>query len=363
MKPIVFMLCLLLAAVPAHSQDIRKDVAQLADKLAKHNSILGEAIGEGGDTPPEYKIYDTLCHLATQDELLALLNHPGPAVRGYAFQCLKYRGYKDLFGAFIAHLQDTSRVYTMSGCMSGDYYTIDYYLGVLDPGYATILQYSGNWRYKPDLSSAQFALLDSILIFGNVHDMVLKRALVASLKPEPRYYDALRRMIIEYSYPFALLKLASYKVQADTALVKDMLVDTSYRYPDICQQDYALKAVAKWPDTAFYPLLVAIFQANFITPSPRDSWGLGYQFWGDLFNALALYLCDETYRIFEKAATTSDTQLRDDCAKGLYIAIGRHPQELFRPLQDKIVLDAGTKEKADQAIEKYACTVPPENGQ
>ena len=112
---------------------IRKEIRKIAKKIGKGKEIHSKAIGFGGERTSQYDRFELLTKKATIEELVELMEHPKPAVRGYAFWGLAKKHYKDLEEIFVRHANDEELVLQQQGCMAGDVPVIDFMRWVVMP--------------------------------------------------------------------------------------------------------------------------------------------------------------------------------------------------------------------------------------
>ncbi|MBK6513149.1 MAG: hypothetical protein IPM79_07065 [Polyangiaceae bacterium] len=93
-------------------------LAALVDDLAKEGTLESSHIGAGGAPSMVYKKFEALLAAAKDADLLALLRHDSPVVRGYVAQHLARSQ-----GAALANVRpladDATMVKTLEGCMGG----------------------------------------------------------------------------------------------------------------------------------------------------------------------------------------------------------------------------------------------------
>jgi hypothetical protein len=112
---------------------IRKEVRKIADKIGKLNEIHGAAISVGGERTEQYDRFEKIVKEATIEELLELMEHPKPAVRGYTFWGLAKRYYEGLEEVLIAHANDEEKVFQINGCIGGEIPVIDFMRWIVMP--------------------------------------------------------------------------------------------------------------------------------------------------------------------------------------------------------------------------------------
>lgn len=96
----------------------RPEVAAAVDALAAMDSIESSHVGAGGVASKVWPAWDVLVKVATDEELLALLRHEAPSVRGYTAQHL-VRNRTNPPLAILPLLGDETPVKTVEGCMMG----------------------------------------------------------------------------------------------------------------------------------------------------------------------------------------------------------------------------------------------------
>ena len=141
-KQIQILSILLLLPITHFGQDfkldyepnkVRKEIRKIAKKIGKKNEIHAEAIGYGGRRTSQYDRFEKLVKKVTIEELVELMNHPKPAVRGYVFWALAKQHYEDLEEIFVAHANDEEFVYQIQGCIGGETPVIDFMRWVVMP--------------------------------------------------------------------------------------------------------------------------------------------------------------------------------------------------------------------------------------
>lgn len=112
---------------------IRKEIRKIAKKIGERNEIHSKAIGYRGKRTSQYRNFEKLLKKSLVTELVELMNHPNPAVRGYAFWGLAKKHYKDLEEIFVNHSNDEELVFQISGCIGGEMPVIDFMRQVVMP--------------------------------------------------------------------------------------------------------------------------------------------------------------------------------------------------------------------------------------
>jgi hypothetical protein len=93
----------------------RREVAALVDALAAEDTISSAAVGAAGHPSPVYKEFQAIVAKATTAELVALLAHESPVVRGYVGEHIA-RNVGDHVKDVVALTDDETSVKTIEGC-------------------------------------------------------------------------------------------------------------------------------------------------------------------------------------------------------------------------------------------------------
>ena len=112
---------------------IRKEIRKIARKIGIGEEIHSKSVGFGGERTSRYDRFELLAKKATMEELVELMGHPKPAVRGYAFWGLAKKHYKNLEDIFVKHANDEEYVLLVEGCMASEIRVIDFMRFVVMP--------------------------------------------------------------------------------------------------------------------------------------------------------------------------------------------------------------------------------------
>lgn len=93
------------------------DLQKLTDQIAEKNCVYERAVGEAGAYTEVYACYERLCIIASDKELVQLIDHASPAVRVYALRALKERQSESYEAARLKLATDESKTDWFSGCM------------------------------------------------------------------------------------------------------------------------------------------------------------------------------------------------------------------------------------------------------
>lgn len=312
---------------------LRNDIQIIVDSIAEVNVYEGARIGLEGSKSKQWRRYEELKKIATNDELTELTNHENPVVRCYSFKALLYRKNIDVLSIVKKHLNDDTSFKLLSGDL-GDRQTVgDFFI-----------EKATNDYEQSDihiLNEKQRTILDSILLYDNTVELNSKYDYISKLKPDSKYYKRIREIAYSGQKPIAILALSRYKNPNDIALIKSLFDKNGDDY-------YAAYCSREFPDKTFYPCLVKLF---------RKEWNeeyYNYTLWRILYQALSKYPSKETYKLFEETTMTKDSFRCQVLSTYLKIAIIKYPNKIFEPLKNKIRLDESETEsmKEEMYLEK-----------
>jgi hypothetical protein len=239
-------------------------------------------------------------------------------VRCYAFQALASKK-TDVFPILLQHLADTAQVSTHSSCIISSIKAGDYFIDVVTPNHIDLNCYK--------LNEAQQASLDSILLNDPTVRVNKKEELLTEIKPNPKFYNQIRQQA-ETGSPQATLALSKFQKDADASIVEKLFLGSE---TDIY---YAIYSAREYPSPKFYSFLVANFEKEW-----HDKL-YDYSKWRLLYQALAKYPTDKTYKLFERTVQAKDDFRRQTLGVDLLIALRKYPNPKFDSLKQRIKLDS-----------------------
>jgi hypothetical protein len=308
---------------------LRSDVQIIVDSIAKVNTYEGARVGLAGRRSEQWRRYEELKKLATTDELDELTNHENPVVRCYSFKALLYRKNIDVLSIVKNHLNDNTSFELLSGDL-GDRETVgDFFIEKATNNYDDLNIIV--------LTEKQRAVLDSTLLYDNTIELKSKYEYISKLKPDPKLYKRIREIAYSGQRPIAILALSRYKNKKDIALIKSLFDKKGDDY-------YAAYCSREFPDQTFYPCLVKLI---------RKEWNeeyYNYTLWRILYQALAKYPCQETYKLFEQTTMIKDSFRYQTLCKYLKISILKYPNKVYEPLKKKIKLDEFETESMEEEM-------------
>jgi hypothetical protein len=281
----------------------------------EHESILtGSAVGEAGQEPQQWRNFIFLKSVATTNDLLVLTDYKNPVVRCYAFYALAEQKHDSVYSILFRHLCDTSEVETLFGCIGSSEKVGDYFFETV---------YPMSKVQDTLLTSTQIHQIDSALLFGTNNKIYARSWLLTKTLPKMELYKRIKEIAINEHLPESILALARFKNKDDIPLIRQYLNNEESRY-------YALYGVREFPDTAFYPELLNIFEQNW-----KEKY-YDYPEWRILMQSLVKYPIDKTLALFERILITDDKFRNETLSRYLTIAIKKFPNELFIPIFKRI---------------------------
>ncbi len=297
---------------------LRNDIKLIAEGIAKDNVLKSEGVGIAGQRTEQWDRFEKLKNKATADELILLTDYKNAVVKCYAFHALTLRKNIDIFPILLRHINDTATVETFSGCIMSSESVGDFFLNLVTPQYIDLNAYK--------LTKSQRSIVDSVLLFSKTIRVGKKYELLREIKPNPKYYNRIREIAIVEKSPVAVLALARFKNIKDAELIEKLFKKEETEY-------YGIYSVREFPDPLFYPLLKKTFEKEWKKQL------YDYPKWRMLYQALAKYPSEDTYKMFEQTALSKDEFRYQTLGQYVLVAIQKYPNKKFEPLKAKIKLD------------------------
>lgn len=219
---------------------------------------------------------------------------------------------------FINSLYDNSMIKSLSGCSGSTDKLGDY---MLSEGLYHCLSTMDTTDIRKLLSP-----IDSIIIYDTAIQLSYKSNVLKNSKANPKDYARIREIAIKEKLPVAVLALARYKKQEDIEIISSYLKNEEMYY-------YAIWAVREFPDMAFYPLLLDIFEKKW-RKNKYD-----YSEWRILYQALAKYPNDTTIELFNKTINVRNKFKKSTLGRYLSIAIIKYPHPDYEQFKDKLKVE------------------------
>ncbi len=223
----------------SETSKLSKKTIAIVRRIEKVNVLMGSAVYSSGTRPKQYENFEDLKKNASIEELKALTDHANGVVRCYSFWALSDYKEADLFSIVKEHITDDTPIETLFGCIKSKEKVGDFFINVVTP------EYVGTDVKK--LNEKEFATLDSLLIYRE-NNLDSRFRAIENAPPTELLYPKVRELVIKQNIQTALVTLAKYKKDSDIKLIlKNNDSDNGYFY--------TYKAIQKFPDPSFFPLL------------------------------------------------------------------------------------------------------------
>jgi hypothetical protein len=98
-------------------EEIPDEVTKLCDEIAKEGIVMAHSVGKAPRTPPQWKRFEQLEKISSEEVLLKLTNHTNSVVKVYAFWGLINKKSDLLISALKKNEYNTSEVKYHQGCL------------------------------------------------------------------------------------------------------------------------------------------------------------------------------------------------------------------------------------------------------
>lgn len=116
------------------STKVSAQVLEIVNDFEFEDGMVESAyVGYAGQPSEQFEVFERLYTEATESELLELTKHSEPIVRAYSFWGLAKINSNELETTLRQHLNDTTQVLTMSGCIVGIERVNTFMLDVVTP--------------------------------------------------------------------------------------------------------------------------------------------------------------------------------------------------------------------------------------
>ena len=154
--------------VPQHLRNIVKQISE-------NNVYQTESIGKGVNKPANFANFEELSKIASDNELLSLVNNKNKTVAVYAAIGLLDRKPELLNKIFLSFLNSKTKIYTENSCIFGDQ----------NPAKPLYHAYNRSLNAKDARTDPMLQKLDSIIIFNpNSPENLLQEALRYKIYPK-----------------------------------------------------------------------------------------------------------------------------------------------------------------------------------
>lgn len=260
--------CLVCVGACLHAQAVKvsQRVNNLIQDLIRFESVY---CGEPGLAPTRQfalATYDSLRRVATVQELKALLKHPVPQARCYAFQGLASHPQIDMMPLLMQVFSDEAKVEVITSVSYGEQTVADYCIEVL-----TLERL---FPKESKLNAQQRFLVDSMIVY-RPNQLASRYQTIRGFQVRPWHHQRFRELVLAGEVA-ALPNLGKFHDTADVPLILGLDV----QHPDWRADIYS--AMEEFPHAKFFPWLQQEWQATL--PAPRYS-----SQWMFLYQAIAAY--------------------------------------------------------------------------
>lgn len=295
----------------------RPEIENLLDEIINYGKITSAYIGYSGSESPQYKRFMQLDSIATENELVQLIEHKSPIVRCIAFPSLCQRNIELSTQVLLKHLSDKEIVYIQSGCEGYNSNVADDFTG----NYISILTQrdtiipAKNIEYKNKL--------DKIILENSSISLKYKTYLIKNLEKNEQNYTIIRKIALEANEPEAITALAKYQKKSDKKIILKALKNNNFEIA-------AIRAVKEFPEKVFYSKIMKIIKTDIVKPK------YDYPKWRLLYQTLAKYPNEPKTIDFYENTFNIDSDRRKTMEEYLWMAITKYPNPKFEYLKSKL---------------------------
>jgi hypothetical protein len=255
--------CLVCVGAGLHAQavNVSQRVNNLVNDLIRFESVY---CGEPGPAPNRQlalATYDSLRRVATVPELKALLKHPAPQTRCYAFQGLASHSHIDMMPLVMQVFTDEAKVEVITNVSVGEQTVADYCIEVL-----TLERLFPN---EAKLTVQQRFLLDSMIVY-RPNQLVSRYQTIRGFQVRPWHHPRFRELVLAGEVA-ALPNLGKFRDAADVPFILGLVA----QHPDWRADIYS--AMTEFPHPKFFPWLQQEWEATLPAPQYSSQWMFLYQ--------------------------------------------------------------------------------------
>ena len=254
----ITILIILLFQLPnLFAQKIRPKVDRLVKSIIEINELKHEHTGIVGNTTDQYNNFVKLKNIASEKELLELLQSDNPVIKGYASWSLADNKYFDLKSILIQFLKSKETVTSQRGCIvSQRDLASEFYFRVMYQGYHKKITKKDSLFYITQMNS-----LDSVLLYSKKKHYLLNKALENN-NSNPKNYSIIKNWALKKNNAKAIIELAKYQKTTDINQIikkgKNSFMAISY-FPNTKFWDFLMRYETKQNSLDYY-LAVAAFK-------------------------------------------------------------------------------------------------------
>ena len=178
------------------------DISKVVDEIVNRNMMESEYVGFGGTKSDEYKRFLKIKSIATDEELIKLIDHNNPIVRTYGFLGLIERGKLKPSVAFEKALENNESFSKMSAdqILPSDTCT-EIYFDILN---------------RTSKANQQIKEIDSIIIYQIDSTHFLHHMALNDKKYQSKFDNRIRYLAEKYQNEAAIFYLDKHNIEIDT---------------------------------------------------------------------------------------------------------------------------------------------------
>lgn len=275
-------------------------------EMAGVNNLEGQYIGVGATPSKQWQRLKWIMTNASDSELIKLTRYKNPVVKCYAFIALRDRRNVDPFPILLEYLSDSTKLETTSGCIV-----------MTETVGSFLLQ-----NYTPR-NAGQREIIDSVLLYSKNVDPFLKMYFWETIETTPERHARIKEIVSNTNDKHAIVALAKYKKQEDKYLITDLLGQD-----DNLSQQYALLAIAEFPDQSFFPALEKMLSDEL---RKTDNTYSGNS--EALYKALAQYKSKKVRKLFDRVLRDMKGEQLVKHSDFIYQAVKENPDPIYDGLR------------------------------
>ncbi len=185
------------------------DVGKTIDEISNHNMMESEYVGFGGSESDEFKRFQKIKSIATDEELIKLLNHKNAIVRTYGFLGLIEREKMKSSEAFEKALETNDSFSKMIAdqILESDICT-EIYFDIIN---------------RTSKTDQQIRAIDSIIIYKIDSTHFLHRMALKDKKYQSKFDSRVRDLAEKYRNEEAIFYLDKHAIEIDTTKILESI--------------------------------------------------------------------------------------------------------------------------------------------
>ncbi|MFX1497908.1 MAG: hypothetical protein ACFFBH_10300 [Promethearchaeota archaeon] len=208
-------------------------IDKIVEKIAQADVLSDSLVTMFGVVSTSYAYFKHISKRATIEKLEELTEHSSYVVQCYAFAALTQKAPDKLFKIIKSKLHITKKIKTVYFDILGRVRVADFFI------------YEG----LPFLTAEQYNYIVDEVLEHN-YDLDFKSNYFLELKPDEKNYERIRKFVIEFNDPYALVALAKFQKDSDIEIIKSFSKGDSWQF---------YEAVKIFPHPSFWNLLLKIY--------------------------------------------------------------------------------------------------------